>query len=55
MRAEIERIESLIAERTAARANKDWRESDRLREELAKEGVAIQDNKGGPTTWELMR
>jgi cysteinyl-tRNA synthetase len=53
--AEIERVEKLVAERTVARANKDWRESDRLRDELAEMGVAIQDNKGGPTTWELKR
>jgi cysteinyl-tRNA synthetase len=55
MPAEFERVEKLIAERTAARANKDWRESDRLRDELAEIGVTIQDNKGGPTTWELKR
>jgi cysteinyl-tRNA synthetase len=52
---ELERVENLIAERTAARANKDWRESDRLREELAKIGVVIQDSKNGSTTWEVRR
>ena len=53
--AEAERIEQLLAKRMVARANKDWRESDRLRDELAKIGVAIKDNKDGPTTWEFKR
>ena len=53
--AESERIVELLAQRTLARANKDWRESDRLRDELAKIGVAIKDNKDGATTWEFKR
>jgi cysteinyl-tRNA synthetase len=48
-------IEALLAKRTAARARKDWRESDRLRDELAGLGVALQDGKDGATTWELKR
>lgn len=50
-------IDRLIAERTAARARKDFRESDRIRDELAAKGVVIKDGKdsdGKPvTTWEL--
>jgi cysteinyl-tRNA synthetase len=53
--AESERIGDLLAARASARANKDWRESDRLREELARMGVAIKDNKDGVTTWEFRR
>jgi cysteinyl-tRNA synthetase len=53
--AESARIAELLAARTAARANRDWQESDRLRDELAKIGVAIKDNKNGPTTWEFKR
>jgi cysteinyl-tRNA synthetase len=53
--AESARIAELLASRTAARANRDWRESDRLRDELAKIGVTIKDNKNGPTTWEFKR
>jgi cysteinyl-tRNA synthetase len=47
-------IEGLIAERTAARARKDFAESDRIRDELAAMGVVIKDSKDG-TTWEVAR
>jgi cysteinyl-tRNA synthetase len=50
-------VDRLIAERTAARARKDFKESDRIRDELAAMGVAIKDGKdadGKPvTTWEI--
>ncbi len=48
-------IEKMLAERTAARAAKNWAESDRLRDQLSDLGVAIKDNKDGVTTWELKR
>jgi cysteinyl-tRNA synthetase len=48
------KIEALIAERTAARARKDFKESDRIRDELAAMGIAIKDSKDG-TTWEVAR
>jgi cysteinyl-tRNA synthetase len=45
--------------RVAARARKDFKESDRIRDELAKMGVVVKDGKdasGNPvTTWELVR
>jgi cysteinyl-tRNA synthetase len=47
-------IKALIADRTAARARKDWKESDRIRDELAKMGVVVKDSKNG-TTWEVAR
>jgi cysteinyl-tRNA synthetase len=50
-----EAIESLIAARLAARAAKNWAESDRIRDELAAMGVALKDNKDGTTTWEVKR
>ena len=53
--AESECIAELLAERAAARAAKNWQESDRLRDELSKIGVTIKDNKNGPTTWEFKR
>ena len=53
--SESARVEIILAARASARANKDWAESDRLRDELAKMGVAIKDNKNGPTTWEVKR
>jgi cysteinyl-tRNA synthetase len=49
-----DRVNALIADRTAARARKDFRESDRIRDELAAMGIAIKDSKEG-TTWEVAR
>jgi cysteinyl-tRNA synthetase len=48
------KIKALIADRTAARARKDFKESDRIRDELAAMGVVIKDSKEG-TTWEIAR
>ena len=47
-------VDSLISDRTAARARKDFKESDRIRDELAAMGVVIKDSKEG-TTWEIAR
>ena len=47
-------IDELISSRTAARARKDFKESDRIRDELAAMGVVIKDSKEG-TTWEIAR
>ena len=47
-------VNALIAARTAARARKDFKESDRIRDELAAMGIAIKDSKDG-TTWEIAR
>ena len=47
-------VDRLISERTAARARKDFGESDRIRDELAAMGVVIKDSKEG-TTWEIAR
>jgi cysteinyl-tRNA synthetase len=54
------KIEAAITARTAARARKDFKESDRIRDELATMGIAIKDGKdpatGEPTTtWEIAR
>ena len=45
----------LISARLAARAAKDWKESDRIRDELAAMGVSIKDNKDGTTSWGVKR
>ena len=42
------RIDALVAEREAARARRDFAESDRIRDVLADEGVAIEDTPDGP-------
>ena len=52
-------IDRLIEERAAARKAKNFKESDRIRDELAKMGVVVKDGKdasGNPvTTWEVSR
>jgi cysteinyl-tRNA synthetase len=47
-------INDRIAARTAARTQKNWKESDRIRDELAAMGVVLKDSKEG-TTWEIAR
>jgi cysteinyl-tRNA synthetase len=47
-------IETRIAARNAARQAKDFKESDRIRDELATLGVVLKDSKDG-TTWEVAR
>ena len=49
-----ELVNASIAARNAARARKDFKESDRIRDELAAMGVVIKDSKEG-TTWEIAR
>ena len=47
--------EKLISARNAARAAKNFAESDRIRDELAAMGIALKDNKDGTTSWEANR
>ena len=42
-----EEIEALLAQRTDARRNKQWAESDRIRDELKARGVLVEDSKDG--------
>ncbi len=48
------KVISLIDARNAARKAKDFKESDRIRDELAAMGVVLKDSKDG-TTWEIAR
>jgi cysteinyl-tRNA synthetase len=48
------KVKNLIDARMAARAAKDFKESDRIRDELAAMGVVLKDSKDG-TTWEIAR
>ncbi|HEX9237688.1 MAG TPA: cysteine--tRNA ligase [Xanthobacteraceae bacterium] len=48
------KVTALIAARNAARRVKDFRESDRIRDELARMGVVVKDTKDG-TNWEIAR
>ncbi|NOX93107.1 MAG: cysteine--tRNA ligase [Gammaproteobacteria bacterium] len=43
-------IDALITQRLDARANKNWAESDRIRDELAAQGIVLEDSAGG-TSW----
>jgi len=55
-----DKVGELVAARLAARKSKDFKESDRLRDELAAMGVTLKDAKDASTgelttTWELAR
>ena len=45
-----EEIETLIAARLAARSNKEWAESDRIRDLLKEQGIVLEDGPQG-TSW----
>ena len=47
-------VDMLLQQRQAAKANKDWATSDRIRDELAALGFEIKDGKEG-STWKLNR
>lgn len=44
------RIEALVHSRSAARARRDWAAADRIREQLAQQGIELEDGPQG-TTW----
>jgi cysteinyl-tRNA synthetase len=44
-------IEVAIAARLAARKARDFKESDRVRDELAKAGIILEDRPDGTTLW----
>jgi cysteinyl-tRNA synthetase len=43
-------VNALVAERTQARKDKNWKRSDEIRDQLKTMGVSIEDSKDG-TTW----
>jgi cysteinyl-tRNA synthetase len=53
--ADRDAIIRLIENRLIARHTKNWKESDRIRDELDAMGIAIKDNKDGTTTWDVKR
>jgi cysteinyl-tRNA synthetase len=60
LRFTAEAVGERIAARSAARAAKDFKEADRIRDELAAMGVTLKDAKDPKTgelvtTWELAR
>jgi cysteinyl-tRNA synthetase len=42
-----ENIESLIAERQAARKNKDFKRADEIRDQLLAQGIILEDTREG--------
>jgi cysteinyl-tRNA synthetase len=46
------RIEELIRRRDRARAEKNWQEADRIRDELGREGIVLEDTAKG-TLWKV--
>ena len=41
-------IDALVSARTEARANKDFAEADRIRDELTARGIVVEDTPNGP-------
>jgi cysteinyl-tRNA synthetase len=46
-----EYVNQLIIKRNKAREEKNWQESDRIRDELKTQGIALKDNSDGTTAW----
>jgi cysteinyl-tRNA synthetase len=50
-----EEIAQAIETRNAVRKAKNFKESDRIRDELLAQGIALKDNPDGTTSWEVKR
>lgn len=50
---DVEKIEALIAERTAAKKDKDFARADEIRAQLSEMGIAIEDTRAG-VRWSVM-
>ena len=48
---EVKTIEDLIAQRQVAKNNNDWQLADKIRSNLEKLGITLQDHKDNSTTW----
>ena len=48
-------IEKLIDARNAARKTRNFKESDRIRDELKAMRIELEDHKDGTTTWKVVR
>ncbi len=46
-----EEVQALVDQRSEARKRRDWKESDRIRDELVDAGVVINDKPNEPTGW----
>jgi cysteinyl-tRNA synthetase len=52
---DVGRINALIDKRNAARKEKNFKEADRIRDELNAMGIELEDRKDGTTTWKVRR
>jgi cysteinyl-tRNA synthetase len=46
-------IQSLIEQRKTAKASKDWKRADEIRDELKAKNIVLLDNKDGSITWKM--
>jgi cysteinyl-tRNA synthetase len=51
----VEEIEAAITARNAARRARNFREADRIRDELAAKDIQLKDNPDGTTSWDVKR
>jgi cysteinyl-tRNA synthetase len=51
----VNQIADAIAARNAARKVRDFREADRIRDELGAQGIQLKDNPDGTTSWDVKR
>jgi cysteinyl-tRNA synthetase len=51
----VEEIADAVAARIAARKAKNFKESDRIRDELLAKGIQLKDNPDGTTSWDVKR
>ncbi|MFH0868982.1 MAG: DALR domain-containing protein, partial [archaeon] len=48
-------VKDLIEKREQARANKDWKTSDKIRAELKEKGIILEDQPDGGTRWKVIK
>jgi cysteinyl-tRNA synthetase len=50
-----DRVDNLVAQRTAARKARSFAEADRIRNELVSMGIELEDHRDGTTSWRVRR
>jgi len=46
-------IQNMIEQRKNAKATKDWKRADEIRDELKAKNIVLLDNKDGSITWKM--
>jgi cysteinyl-tRNA synthetase len=52
---DVSKAKALTDARNAARKAKNFKEADRIRDELSAMGIELEDHKDGTTTWKVKR